>query len=147
MTATATADVSSGGNAFCEAVDGGDASIVEILVKAVDNINAVCEGRSGRTPLSIATYYERDEIVQILLDAGADADAKNVSGNTALCAAVYLGRIETTEILVNGGADVHAVCEGGPSSGRTPLNTATYYGRDEIVQILIGRRSYAVVAR
>ena len=132
-----TATVSSGGNAFCEAVYGGDASIVEILVKAVDNINAVCESRDGRTPLYIATYYGHDEIVQILLGAGADADAKNVSGNTALCAAVYYGSVEATEILIKGGADVHAVCEGGPSSGRTPLNTATYYGRDEIVQILI----------
>ena len=110
--------MSSGGNAFCEAVYLGDASIVEILVKAVDNINAVCQGghSSGQTPLYTATYYGRDEIVQILLRAGADADAKNVSGYTALCAAVYYDSVEATEILIKGGADVHDVCEGGPSS-------------------------------
>ena len=87
----------------------------------------------------MAVYYQRTSIVKILVDAGANPNAKGDT-ETVLCNATYYNaRVESVGILVQAGADVNANC-GYASEERsdwTPLYVATYLGRSSIVKILV----------
>jgi len=56
--------------------------IVETLLEAGADVNGV--GRYGWTPLIEAAFWGRLEIVRLLLDRGANADAKAERDATAL---------------------------------------------------------------
>ena len=61
--------------------------------------------KSGSTMLSIAALMGHTEIVALLLEHGADVNAKSRDGGTALHAAAFLGRIEAVKLLLEHGAD------------------------------------------
>lgn len=61
--------------------------------------------RSGSTMLSIAALMGHTEVVALLLEHGADVNAKSRDGGTALHAAAFLGRVETVKLLLEKGAD------------------------------------------
>ena len=61
--------------------------------------------QSGSTMLSIAALMGHTEIVALLLEHGADVNAKSRDGGTALHTAAFLGRAETTKLLLEKGAD------------------------------------------
>ncbi|RKU30131.1 hypothetical protein C6499_07025 [Candidatus Poribacteria bacterium] len=61
--------------------------------------------QSGSTMLSIAALMGHTEIVALLLEHGADVNAKSRDGGTALHSAAFLGRAETVELLLEKGAD------------------------------------------
>ena len=115
----------------------GRVAIVETLAEAgVLDLNAEC-GDLGWTPLYMAVFYNRTEIVGILVDAGADPNARGDT-ETVLCHAISYNRVESVEVLVEAGADVNANCGHGDSrSDWTPLLVATFYNRSSIVKILV----------
>lgn len=51
------------------------------------------------------------ELVQLLLDAGADVKVAKKFGYTALMNAAYRGSVAVMELLVKAGAEVNAVGE------------------------------------
>ena len=55
--------------------------------------------------LSIAALMGHTEVVALLLENGADVNAKSRDGGTALHAAAFLGRAETAKLLLEKGAD------------------------------------------
>ena len=61
--------------------------------------------QSGSTVLSIAALMGHTKVVSLLLEHGADINAKSRDGGTALHAAAFLGRVETVELLLEKGAD------------------------------------------
>ena len=61
--------------------------------------------QSGSTMLSIASLMGHTEVVALLLERGAEVNAKNRDGGTALHAAAFLGRAETVKLLLEKGAD------------------------------------------
>ncbi len=61
--------------------------------------------QSGSTMLSIAALMGHTEIVELLLEHGADVNAKSRDGSTALHTAAFLGRVETVKLLLEKGAD------------------------------------------
>ena len=61
--------------------------------------------QSGSTMLSIAALMGHTEVVALLLENGADVNAKSRDGGTALHAAAFLGRVETVKLLLDKGAD------------------------------------------
>ena len=75
-------------------------SIAKILIEKKANVNAVQQIYLGRsTPLTLAAYYEGSvEMIQLLLDAGADINAKDSWGATALCEAVKKASKNTTNV-------------------------------------------------
>ena len=132
-------DLASGHAALCTAVNLSHDTIVKTLADAgVLDLNAECSDRGGWTPLYMAVYYARNDIVRILVDAGANPNASGDT-ETVLCNATYYARVESVGILVEAGADVNANC-GYASEERsdwTPLYVATYLGRSSMVKILV----------
>ena len=74
-------------------------------------------------------------IVQLLLDAGADIETRDDSGDTPLIIASYKGRTEVVKLLVDAGADIEAMDD----AGDTPLYTASEQGHAPTVQLLLSK--------
>jgi ankyrin repeat protein len=60
---------------------------------------------SGSTLLSTAALMGHTKVVALLLEHGADINARSRDGGTALHAAAFLGRAETVKLLLDKGAD------------------------------------------
>ena len=61
------------------------------------------------TPLHLATYFGHRDIVELLLQSGANADAVNDAGDTPLHKAAYTGRVEVVLLLLQYNASVQIV--------------------------------------
>lgn len=84
------------------------------------------------SPLCEAAICGRDDAVRVLLDKGADVDAK--VPNNALCLAVKHRHENTAQMLIHAGADINVK---GEQSNGSPLHEAVINGHEEIVRILI----------
>ncbi|MGH7168659.1 MAG: ankyrin repeat domain-containing protein [Gemmataceae bacterium] len=92
------------------------------------------KGPGGSTPLMYAVLYADAEAVRLLLDVGADPNARNEAGATALMWAV--DDLDKTRLLLRRGADPNARSD----DGRTPLLVATSWSRSyDVVKLLLDR--------
>ena len=123
------------------------------------------------TPLYEAADGDHKDVVQVLLDAGADPDQADNHGLTPLSRCVQYGSKEVVQLLLERGADpknatrlgrtpLHyasekkhtnvckALLDGGAqpnkedNDGWTPLHQAAVYGRKEVVQLLLQRGAH-----
>lgn len=90
-------------------------------------------GAYGMTPLHWASRAGSLECVQLLLESGADVDARNDAHRTALQLAAERGRAEAVKLLAEAGADLNTQ----DRKGRTPLHRATYEGHAEAAEALL----------
>ena len=78
------------------------------------------EESSGKTALMIASAHrdiERDvELIQMLIDVGADVEAQTNDGLTALMVASGLGHIKSTQMLIDAGAKIETRAENGQTA-------------------------------
>jgi ankyrin repeat protein len=75
------------------------------------------------------------DIVGLLLDHGADVNAKDKLGWTVLHRAAFDGQKEMVGYLVTRGADLNAK----NNNGWTPLHCAAFKGHKEVVDLLVAR--------
>jgi hypothetical protein len=96
------------------------------------------QGESGWTPLISAAYLGDVEMVEVLLNYGADIQAQTIFGRTALHWAAgshHFSDPEVVRLLLKYGADINlrAIIDG----GITPLHSAAAGGRADAVRVLL----------
>lgn len=90
-------------DAYLEAVRKGDAAAVKAVLNQGVEVDAKL--RDDRTALSFAADHGSVEIVRMLLDRGADVNAKDsVHGATALDRALENGHVDVVRLLLEKGA-------------------------------------------
>ena len=92
----------------------------------------------GWTPLHLAAFFGHRELAQLLLDRGADVNARSKSerfakSNTPLHAAAANKQVEVARLLVERGADVNAK----DGHGFTPLALAANSKSDLLMLLLL----------
>ncbi|GJP35746.1 hypothetical protein CLOM_g20275 [Closterium sp. NIES-68] len=133
IASTSVGDVN---EAIKDAAKEGDVSIVKQLLAGGNvDINLPSAERSGWTALHLAAFYEHPEIVQVLLAAGADTEARNGTGNTALQFACLKGNLDIARMLLDAGADLYATSD---DKGNA-LEYAQEWGTEEMVDFLLVR--------
>ena len=117
----------------------GDAHEVRRLIstKMLD-VNCV-KGWDASTPLSEAACNGHYEIIQLLLNSGADPNKANtITGFTPLHWATIEDNIEVAQLLLDSGADPNTV--GAVEYGaQTPLHQGALHGNKYLVQLLLNR--------
>ena len=83
--------------------------------------------------VSSAAAYNHGRIVEVLLESGADPEAKDVLEMTPLLIAVTSGAVEAAKLLFAHGADITAT----DSSLNSALHLAIKYRRPEMVKLLL----------
>jgi ankyrin repeat protein len=104
---------------------------VSVLRELIRHRNAIeLKNRWGYTPLQTAAASYATGAMTVLLDAGADPNAKEVTGATALHHAAY--SVPTLELLLSRGADINMR----DNQGETVLGKANRLKFAESVQLL-----------
>jgi ankyrin repeat protein len=125
----------------------GNLEIVGLLLDHGADPDANAEGNNGAKPLHNVSYgkYRSQEdgvrVTQLLLDRGADVNARRNDHWTPLHCASYFGIVEILRVLLDHGADPEANAEG--YIGEKPLHKVSYgkYRSQEdglfVVQLLL----------
>ena len=92
-------------------------------------ISAIC------TPLHYAAQHNSTESAKLLLESGADIEAKDMSNLTPLHYAAQHNSTESAKLLLESGADIEANAE----SNATPLHYAAWNNSKESAQLLLER--------
>ena len=88
----------------------------------------------GRTALHWAADTKHADVVQVLIDAGADIEARDTSRNWPLPLACGSGSLDAVKLLVRAGAGVSVT----DNEGCTCLTAAAHHGHTETVRYLVG---------
>jgi len=99
------------------------------------DLDPLCPRNSRCKPVTFAAFNGSSEIMELLLDAGADIDGKSTStGDTPLIISVIEMNFELAEFLVASGADVNATNRFGAS----PLWGASGFGNNhQLVRLFL----------
>jgi ankyrin repeat protein len=111
---------------------GGD--IVRALIKGGADVNAA-DGVKHCSALHMAARRGNVEIAAVLLDCGANIEARDSLGDTPLRRAVNLGQVEAAYLLLARGADAHSI----GNKGLTPLLAAKTDAMKQIFRKSKGR--------
>lgn len=98
-----------------------------LLVKALDG--------KQKTPLHSAVTYKQMDAMTLLLEKGADVNARDITGMTPLHVAAMLGRKEEAAWLLDHGADSAVMDE----YGDMPIHTAAIFGHGQIIGLFVKR--------
>ena len=90
----------------------------------------------GQTPLTRACRYGRDDIVRILLDAGADAWWRDGNGWSSIMIAAYERKFSTVQLLLNHDSDLLEIED---SNGWTPLFYVVRSGNVKHIRFMLDR--------
>lgn len=107
----------------------GHVEIVNLLLHA----GAQLSNAGLETPLHVAAKFNRLDVVDVLVTAGANIDAINGDRTTPLFIASFIGHVDMVHLFLNRGANVE-IADGRAS---TPLHAAATNGHVAIVAALL----------
>jgi uncharacterized protein len=110
----------------------GRRDIVKYLLSVGANVNGKAVP-DGETALQEAASMGYDDVVTVLLAAGADLKAKDARSNNPFLAAFYSGHLDVAEMLIAKGADVNATGQADIS----PMQAASSICSPEKLQWLV----------
>ncbi|OQR83073.1 ankyrin repeat protein [Achlya hypogyna] len=119
-----------------EAVQHGDISALRTLLHNT-KVDLEVIDPFGCTSLIVATATKHLNIVNCLLDFGANTEAMNPQGLTSLWIAVQMDQIHIAKCLLDHKANIEAADE----HSRTPLLFAAQQGNTKMVKFLVKRRA------
>ncbi|HLJ53837.1 MAG TPA: ankyrin repeat domain-containing protein [Chthonomonadaceae bacterium] len=117
-----------------KAAKSGDAAAVRALLEA-DATLVGARDSDGSTPLHYAAWRGHPEVAAVLLDFGADIQAKNDNGHwgdSPLHAAAHGNQRAVAELLLDRGADMAAL----NPAGRTPLEETAVHKATAVANLL-----------
>ena len=125
----------------------GCVDVVQLLL--INGANASAAKRDGDTALIAACHLGQAETVRLLLQHGADPNAKRaVEGGTALMRASANGHVQAVRLLLEHRADPNAAMHGDHyAQGTTALWDAALAGHVDVVQLLLEHRADPNAAR
>jgi peptide-methionine (S)-S-oxide reductase len=111
---------------------------VERVNQAIDSDPSLLRANTPWPPLFSAARSGRVDVVKLLIDRGADVNARNDMNNTALWFACQSpadanDRIAVARLLIDAGAHVRAECE----DRSTPLHFAAWRGPRAMAELLL----------
>lgn len=115
-----------------QAVVDGDIDQVKSEISAGADVNTK-DGRTGLTLLQIAINKKHTEIIQLLLDKGADVNIKDKQGRGPIHLAVVTGQKDIVEKLIAKGADINAI----DGRAENALTLARKNNQTEITELLL----------
>lgn len=104
-----------------DAIKDGDADRIISAINDGADINAtyaggnIYSGWNGTTPLYHAARFKQAAILKLLLEKGADVNARNHDGERPLWRAIRGANLENLQLLINSGADINARDDNGES--------------------------------
>ncbi len=121
---------------FFDAAAAGDTDTVKTAIElktiAIDALHPA----TGASLLTVATFYDQTETVEMLLDQGADVNQKNGDSGTPLHVAVFMGRVESAKRLLEAGANP----ETKDGNGNTPKdNLKVDFGTTKFIAQMYGQ--------
>ena len=114
---------------IASAIEDGDMELLEDLLEAGVNVNAVTSGITGYTLLHEAADAGNVEAIDFLIANGADTEPMSTAGVTPLLLAIGGGHEDAALALINGGAEVNRP----DGNGTTPLTYARALGQSRVV--------------
>lgn len=106
--------------------------LARVLIERGADVNAVARNAFRVAPVHAAAAVRDAATMTMLLDRGADANARQQLGYTALHTAAQLGDETIVDLLLAHGADPRAAGD----DGKTPSDLAAAYGHVAIVKRL-----------
>ncbi|KAK9154013.1 hypothetical protein Sjap_001493 [Stephania japonica] len=103
-----------------------------------------CRDKDGRTPLHLSASRGNLKCAKMLIEAGADKNAKSFDGRTALYRAAAGRDTKMAALLMEMGADPTNTVD---TTGRTPLEIAQEKGNVKVIEILEQRELMLTAAR
>uniref|UniRef100_A0A1I8BTT7 ANK_REP_REGION domain-containing protein n=1 Tax=Meloidogyne hapla TaxID=6305 RepID=A0A1I8BTT7_MELHA len=116
-----------------EAANGGYVEVGRVLLQANADVNTTPVPTSRDTALTIAADKGHHAFVALLLDYGAQINARNKKGCTALWLSCSGGHLETTQVLVDYKADTELQ----DNRKLTPLMIAFRKGHFKVVEYMV----------
>ncbi len=109
-----------------------DTEQARVALDAGADVNATCRGQGG-TPLISAAYGSNIALIRLLLERGADVNARGEYGRTALMEAARGGSARVVSALLKHGSDIEARDDG----GMTALHNAAADDSPRAIRVLI----------
>ncbi len=110
----------------------GHITLIKSLLKLGANPNIQSNNQLKVTPIHSACAISNFQIAELLINNGADVNAKQIQGVTALHSAAHNGQTLLAKLLIDNGADISARME----NGVTPLRMALEKNFQETAELI-----------